>query len=68
MSITLGWWLVPLAITLLIWFGGRRYIGVGENRSVDFSVDGIVELFLLIPILCVWLAYFVILHFFGSTP
>lgn len=68
MSITLGWWMIPAALTLLLWFGGRRMLGGCESSGGDYSLGGIVEVFLLVPILLAWLVYFAVLYFTGAGP
>jgi hypothetical protein len=55
-------WVIPLLVTL--WLGGRA-LRLGRESSGDFDFGPLFALLYLIPILAVWLAYFVALRVWG---
>lgn len=59
LTVTIGWWLVPLALTIAAWFPTVRY-----QPSAGGYLPDITPLFYaggsLIATLVVWLIYFII--------
>ena len=56
MNIVVGWWVVPLIITIGFLF---KLFG-GEKRTGNYDFSGIFTLLWIVPILVVWLIYFII--------
>ncbi len=62
MTITLGWWLLPVAVTVGV--GVFAFTGKHEDQGnlVDAALYGLVlwvmRVLLLIPVLLAWMIYF----------
>lgn len=56
MTITLGWWAIPTIVSLAMFaWANRPY-----QQSGDYDFGIVFRAFWLIPIMAVWLLYFVI--------
>lgn len=58
-TITLGYWLIPTAATLILY--GFWYAGLKTRTNDDFGigaiVDGVTFLLYTVPVLIAWLIY-----------
>lgn len=59
MTLTIGWWAIPVAITLLVIFG--MFVADPYTPNDQFGIGAAVRFFMgLIILLVVWLIYFMV--------
>lgn len=63
MTVTIGWWIVPLILTI----GFLIAMFWPEERVSQYDfVTPLLRLLWIVPILLVWLFYFMGMYFFGE--
>ena len=65
MIITLGWWLAPLAVTILSFIGWLWYQSSNSTGSDTYGIGSLINMFMLlvicvVPSLIAWLLWLAI--------
>lgn len=58
MTITIGWWIIPAVVSIVCGF----YMAQDDSSAFD---GGLLGALFMVPVLAVWLLYFMFRSFFG---
>lgn len=61
MTITIGWWIIPTLFSMVMLY--FMFCNDRASRNDIYGFVAVMRLFYLIPILLIWLIYFMIAYF-----